>query len=289
MTAADQTILILGHRGLVGRALLRAGGDACVHPMGGREVFDLASPDSVHKLIDEIRPGAVINCAAMTAVDACESQPEKAMALNAQGPQAIAQACAKLGAHLIHLSTDFVFGAGHNRPLREDDEPNPLSVYGRTKLEGERLVAEAWHRSLVVRIAWVFGPDKATLVDKMVELVSQGKKVRIVTDQVGSPTYTPDLAPALLALARQRVTSLLHVVNQGQVSRHAQITRAVELAGLDGAMVEPILSSEFDLPAQRPEYSALDTRRFMRISPGGLPTWTDALARHMTGWMEEAT
>lgn len=280
MKAADP-ILVLGHRGLVGQALARACGEDCLTPPGGHDSFDLARPATIGRLIDDLRPRGVINCAAFTNVDACESQPELAMAVNAEGPGVLAQACRQAGAHLIHLSTDYVFGNGHKRPLTEADQPAPLSVYGQTKLEGERRVLAAGGQALVVRIAWVFGPDKPTLVDKMIGWAREGRALKVVNDQVGSPTYTLDLAPALLELAERRVSGLLHVVNQGLTSRYEFIRRALGLAGLDPERVSPVTSDQMPTPAARPEFSALDTRRFMRVYPGGLPTWTNALARHL--------
>lgn len=278
---AAERVLILGHSGLVGRALLAAGGESCIAPQGGREQFDLTEPRTLERLLADTRPTAVINCAAFTNVDACEAQPELAMAVNAQGPGALARACAAAGVHLTHLSTDFVFGHGHQRPISESEAPAPLSVYGQSKLAGEQLVAQAGGENLVVRVAWVFGPAKPTLVDKLLGLVRRGEEVRVVTDQVGSPTYSVDLAPALLELSRRRVTGLMHAVNKGQVSRFGQITRAVQLAGLDVGLVKPVLTRDLGPAAERPAYSALDTRRLGRIIFGGLPTWTDALARHL--------
>ncbi len=278
--AADK-VLVLGHTGLVGRAVMAASGGRYLAPAGGRREFDLTRPRSMQRLLERTRPAAVINCAGFTDVDACESQPELAMAVNAAGPEALAAACARVGAHLVHLSTDFVFGPGHRRPISESDPPAPLNHYGRSKLAGERRAAAAWDQCLVVRVAWVFGPAKPTMVDKMLARARRGEKLRVVTDQVGSPSYSRDLAPVLLELARRRVTGILHLVNQGQVSRFGLVVRALELAGLDPALAEPVDSRELGLPARRPEYSVLDCRRLRRVYPAGLPAWTDALARHL--------
>jgi dTDP-4-dehydrorhamnose reductase len=231
----------------------------------------------------------VINCAGYTAVDQAEAEPELAWAVNAEGAEAVARACAQAGAHLVHLSTDYVFDGRGRRPYREDDPPAPLSAYGRSKLAGEERVRRVLPGALIVRSAWLFGPGRADFVDKVLARARQGRRVRVVADQVGSPTYTVDLARALVELGRRRVGGVLHVVNAGQASRYELARQAVRLAGLEVELVEPVSSREYVLPAARPAYSVLDSRRAARLLGGPLPTWLDALRRHLAGGGGEAS
>ncbi len=324
MKSAD-TILVLGHRGLLGRAVVEACGRECLVIQGGRRAFDLGgcgpppaqrpepvSPGQARGILDhlrrqlaglgpeaervqagcllarraivEIHPQLVINCAGYTDVDRAESEPELALAVNGAGAGAVALACAEVGAHLVHISTDYVFDGRSRRPYPENAAPRPLSAYGRSKLEGEQRVRRALPGALIVRSAWLFGPGRAGFVDKVLERARRGREVMVVTDQVGSPTYTRDLARALVALARRRVSGLLHLVNQGRASRFELARQCLRLAGLDPEMVKPVTTAELGpAPAPRPAFSALDSRRAARLLGGPLPTWLDALGRYLAG------
>ncbi len=330
--ADAESILVLGHRGLLGQALVEALAGACQVIEAPRQAFDLASakplpraPDksklpppaqaeqawasleelrraiprlgsqaqSLHHRLDlvrrgvvERRPSLVINCIGFTDVDRAEAEPLAAYAVNATGAQAVAQACAQAGAQLIHVSTDFVFDGRAERPYREDDPPAPLSKYGYSKLLGERLVLKALPGALVVRTAWLFGPGRPTFVEAILAQARSGRQLRVVSDQVGSPTYTRDLARALLTLARRWVGGVLNVVNSGQASRYDMARSILSLAGLDPQVVKPISSAELGRPAQRPAYSVLDNSRACQVLGEPLPPWTQALERHMTGSKE---
>lgn len=325
---ADDTILVLGHSGTLGQAILRAGPGQCEVIEGGRRSFDLAAAglkaktcampgpgesklsadqaeavlcwvrgelagdavrgqglhaglDLVRAAILEAKSQLVINCAGYTDVDGAQAHPEAAMAVNAAGVEAVAQACAAAGKHLLHVSTDYVFDGAKGAPYREDDPPAPLSVYGRSKLEGEIRARKALPGVLIVRSAWLFGSGRPSFVDKVIGRVRSGKEARVVTDQVGSPTYAADLAEALIWLSRRRVGGLLHVVNSGRASRYELARQAVRLAGLDQDMVKPVASAEYKRPAPRPANSVLETRRFARLHGGALPPWLDALGRYL--------
>lgn len=321
MTGAE-AILVLGHTGLLGRAVVEACGPGCMVVDDERRAFDLGSESArcpagarvepgeagdslswmvanlpryardaaqVHRGIELMRlgilrlqPALVINCAGYTAVDKAESEPELAMAVNAKGAEAVARACRRAGAGLVHVSTDYVFDGLARRPYREDDPPGPVNAYGRAKLEGERLVLAAHPGACVARSAWLFGPGRASFVDKVLALARRGGPLKVVTDQVGSPTYTRDLAPVLLELGRKGVPGVIHAVNLGQASRYELARRTLALCGLDPELVRPALSRDFNLPAQRPAYSVLDARRLARLRGGPLPTWLDGLRRHLT-------
>jgi dTDP-4-dehydrorhamnose reductase len=321
-------VLVLGHRGLLGRALVTVCGGACQVIEGGREAFDLgragrrpgrggATPTAPLSSAEQARqalatvlgglalrraaaadlhaglemerraiaacaPRLVFNCAGFTDVDGAEVRPDLAQAVNAQGAQAVAQACAEAGAHLVHISTDYVFDGLSRRPYREDDPPAPLSVYARSKLAGERLVGAALPGALVVRTAWLFGPGRVNFVDKVLAQGLRGEPFSVVEDEVGSPTYALDLAEALLDLGRRWVGGVLHLVNEGQASRLELARASLELAGLDPGLVRPITSAELGLPARRPAYSALDAGNAARLRGRALPPWRDALSRYLS-------
>lgn len=325
--AAAENILVLGHRGLLGRALLAACGGPCLVLEAPRGQWDLATwaplrlsgasgrdgqaaPDleqarralpalggqalALHDKLDllglllrETRPGLVINCIGFTDVEQAEAKPGLAMAVNARGAQAVARACAQAGAHLLHVSTDFVFDGQAARPYREDDPAAPLSAYGRSKLEGERLVLAELPGTLMVRSAWLFGPGRVNFVDKVLERGRLGRPFPVVDDQVGSPTYTSDLAQALLSLGRRWLGGVLHVVNQGQASRLELARQALELAGLDPALAQPASSAQAGGQARRPAYSVLDAGRAALALGAPLPPWRDALRRYLCPEEEE--
>jgi dTDP-4-dehydrorhamnose reductase len=328
MLDAEQ-ILVLGHRGLLGQALMAACQGRCQVIAGGRQVFDLtrqpwgapaqapeplAAPEAraslgqvaaslpalgvqaeqLHGRLDllrlalrEGRPRLVFNCLGYTDVEKAEDEPAQAEAVNGQGARAVARACAEAGAHLVHLSTDFVFDGLGRRPYREDDPPAPLSAYGRSKLTGERLVLAELPGALIVRSAWLFGPGRPGFVDKVIAKGRLGQAFPVVADQVGSPTYTADLAQALLDLGGRWIGGVLHVVNQGQASRHQLAQEALELAGLDPRLALPAVSSQAGGRARRPAYSVLDAGRAARVLGAPLPLWQEALARYVAGKREE--
>jgi dTDP-4-dehydrorhamnose reductase len=229
----------------------------------------------------ERRPRLVINCISFNDVDRAETDPAAANAVNATGAQAVAQACARIGSQLIHLSTDFVFEGAAGRPFREDDPPRPLSAYAKSKLLGERLVAESLPGSLIVRTAWLFGPGRPTFVDKVLALARTQGRVQVVEDQVGSPTYSRHLAAALIKLAQGWTVGVLHVVNSGQASRLEMARLALSLCGLDPMLAQPISSAQLGRPAPRPAYSVLDAGQAARILGAPLPPWDRALASYL--------
>ncbi|TFV58661.1 dTDP-4-dehydrorhamnose reductase [Mycobacterium sp. PS03-16] len=257
-----QRLVITGAGGMVGRILA---GQA---RQQGRDVLALTSSEC-----DITDPGAVahavaaddvvVNCAAYTDVDAAESDPQRAHAVNADGPGVLAQACARAGAGLIHLSTDYVFGGDFGgappRPYDVDDPTGPLSVYGHSKLAGERAVLVAKPDAYVVRTAWVYeGAAGTDFVAVMRRRAAGTDELEVVADQIGSPTSAADLAGALLQIADGGVRGpLLHAANGGQASRYDQACAVFEALGADPARVRPVTSDRFPRPARRPAFSAL--------------------------------
>jgi dTDP-4-dehydrorhamnose reductase len=276
-------IVIAGAGGQVGSAVAaRAARD-------GREVLALTSAqwDITDAAAAEriVRAGdVVINCAAYTNVDAAESDPQAAFAVNVTGPQHIAEACTRVGARLIHISTDYVFsgvfGDSGPHPYGPDDETGPLSVYGRTKLAGETAVLTASPKATVVRTAWVYtGGSGNDFVANMRRVADGGETVTMVDDQIGSPTYVADLAGALLQVADGRISKrVLHAANQGAVSRCEQARAVFAGVGADPARVRPISSADNPRPAARPRYSALSSAASERAGLTPLREWRTALA-----------
>jgi dTDP-4-dehydrorhamnose reductase len=238
--------------------------------------WDITDPAAAERFI---QPGdVVINCAAYTKVDAAEEDKDRAYAVNAVGPENVAQACARAGADLIHISTDYVFSGTQRRPYEIDDETGPLSVYGRTKLAGELMTMPEAH---VVRTAWIYeGADGSDFAAAMRRLAGGDGAVDVVADQVGSPTYVGDLVDALLQLADDRSIRepVLHAANEGAVSRFEQAQAVFEAVGADPKRVRPVGSDRHPRPAPRPAYSALSARKSAEAGLTPLRPWRDALA-----------
>jgi dTDP-4-dehydrorhamnose reductase len=226
----------------------------------------------------------VINCAAYTKVDAAETDEARAHAVNAVGPANIAQACARAGAALIHISTDYVFSGvfddGRRRPYEIDDETGPLSVYGRTKLDGELAVLAELPDAHVVRTAWIYeGAGGGDFAATMRRLAAGDGAMEVVADQVGSPTYVGDLVGALLEVADGSIREpVLHAANEGEASRFEQARAVFEAVGADPQRVRPVGSDRHPRPAPRPAYSALSGRKSAAAGLTPLRPWREALA-----------
>ncbi len=274
-------IVITGAGGQVGRYLSADAGRKGLDVLALTSAqWDITDADAAERIIE---PGdIVVNCAAYTAVDAAEADPERAHAVNAAGPGVIAQACATAGARMIHISTDYVFSGsfdGAPRPYDVDDATGPLSVYGKTKLAGERAVHAALPDAHVVRTAWVYTGDGTDFVGTMRRLAAGGDTVDMVVDQIGSPTYVADLVTALLEIAgRPSAPPLLHIANVGAASRFAQARAVFDGVGADPDRVRPVSSEDAPRPAARPPYSALSGRAATAAGLAPLRPWREALA-----------
>ncbi|WP_414687937.1 dTDP-4-dehydrorhamnose reductase [Mycobacterium sp.] len=274
-------IVITGAGGQVGRFLA---GQAARHGHDVRAFtsaqWDITDPNAAER---SVGPGdVVVNCAAYTAVDTAETDEARAHAVNADGAANIARACARVGARLIHISTDYVFsGVFENapRPYDVDDPTGPLSVYARTKLAGEQAVHAALPGAHVVRTAWVYTGVGGDFVATMLSKARGDGPVDVVADQIGSPTYVGDLVAALLQLAAGQIAApLLHAANDGAVSRYEQARAVFAGVGADPERVRPVGSAQYPRPAPRPAYSALSGRKSAAAGLPPLRPWRDALA-----------
>jgi len=275
--------LVFGGAGMLGRAVVAEAEVRGWDALGlSRAQADIEDRGRLLYWAEEFRPEVVVNCAAFTRVDDCETETQRAFAVNGEAVEHAAAAAASSGARLVHVSTDYVFDGEARQPYREDAATAPRSVYGRSKLAGEQW-ALAYERSLVVRTSWLFGPGGPNFVATMVRLIETGQlPLKVVNDQEGCPTYTRFLAAALLDLARAGATGIVHYRNREPVSWYAF---AAEIARLwsGTAAVEPITTAEFPRPAPRPAYSVLDVTRFEAIAGRRVEPWQDGLAEMLAG------
>ncbi len=281
---------------MLGRAVVTEGRRRG-HPVLGlsHAQADLTDRDRLLAWVREFRPEAVLNCAAFTVVDACESEPERAMAVNAEGVVHAAEAAAAAGAVLVHVSSDYVFDGSASEPYAEDAATGPISSYGRSKLAGEAQ-ALAYERSIVVRTSWLFGPGGPSFVTTMLRLIEGGTDpLRVVDDQVGAPTYTPYLARALWDLADRETraagsgpvagrdeptTGVVHYRNREPISWYGFACEIARSWAPEVGVV-PVTTDEFPRPARRPAYSVLAVDRVERLRGRVVEPWGAGLARFL--------
>ncbi|HTH06574.1 MAG TPA: dTDP-4-dehydrorhamnose reductase [Ilumatobacteraceae bacterium] len=254
-------VLVTGAGGQLGLdvvAVWRAAGDDVT--AADRAVLDVCSRSDVMSAVTGVQPDIVVNCAAWTAVDACESDPDRALAANGTAVRWVAEACERAGAHLVHLSTDYVFDGTLDRPYHEWDEPAPQSVYGISKLVGEREALALGPAAAVVRTAWVCGVHGSNMVKTVMRLAAERDELAFVDDQIGSPTFTHDLAVALRRVALDRMSGVVHATNSSSCSWYEFARLVVAETGRDPSMVTPITTAELQppRPAPRPANSVLD-------------------------------
>jgi dTDP-4-dehydrorhamnose reductase len=278
--------VIVGSRGQLGRELVALLGPE-VAWAGDRAEVDVTDAGAVSALVARERPDIVFNATAWNRVDAAETEPAAAFAVNASAPHFLARAARDAGALLVHYSTDYVFDGTAARPYREDDVPRPIGVYGASKLAGEHLVAAAGAEHLLVRTSGVFGRGGSeqkggSFVERILAQARAGQPLRVVADQVFAPTFAPDLAAASIALVRCGARGLYHVTNAGSCSWHELAVAALAAAGLD-VPVEPIPVATLRLAARRPAYSVLDGSRYLERGLPPLRSWRDVLPDALAG------
>jgi dTDP-4-dehydrorhamnose reductase len=269
-------VVITGAGGQLGTDLVRVASDGGHRDVVGvgHDRLDVGDRDAVLAALTSLRPDLVIHAGAWTAVDACEADPDRAWRVNALGSRHVAEAARAAGAHLVAVSTDYVFDGTKPEPYHEWDRPNPQSVYGHSKLAGEQEVLSLLPGAAVVRTSWVCGPNGANMLKTVLRLAGAGGTLRFVDDQRGRPTFTGDLAGLLVELAVSRRAGLFHGTNQGSTTWFGFARDVVTAAGMDPAMVEPIATADLDppRPAPRPANSVLDNAA-LRL--GGLPLLPD--------------
>lgn len=245
------------------------------------EEMDITDEESVNRVIREAAPDAVIHCAAYTAVDAAEDNAELCRVVNAGGTGNIARVCKDLDIRMMYISTDYVFNGQGTRPWEPDDQREPLNIYGQTKYEGELQVEENLEKYFIVRIAWVFGVNGKNFIKIMLNLGKTRDKLNVVADQVGSPTYTFDLARLLVDMIETEKYGRYHATNEGLCSWYEFASEIFKQAGMN-VVVEPVNSDQFPVKAKRPMNSRMSKDKLTENGFVPLPSWQDALRRYLT-------
>ena len=295
-------LLVIGGNGQVGRELRRSLAalgeviattrDGRLHDGSSGIAVDVGDLECLAQVVRDVAPDAVINAAAYTAVDKAETDAEAAFRINGEAPGVLARACAAAGIPLVHYSTDYVFDGQGSRPYREDDPTAPLGVYGASKLAGEQAIAAAGGQHLVFRTAWVYAAHSHNFLRTMLRIGAERDELRVVADQIGTPTPAALIADVSTVAVRQalndtNLSGIWHLVADGQTSWHgfaeAIFAEAVEVGLLRRApLVQAIATEEFPTPAKRPSYSCLDTRMLRQDFGVELPSWRNALRRVLT-------
>ncbi len=271
-------LLVTGAAGMLGRDVVAAAGGAGHEVVAlARAELDITDAEAVTAAVASARPDAIVNCAAWTDVDGAEAAEETATAINGAGAGHVAAAASEAGALLVHVSSDYVFDGTATEPYTEDARTAPQSAYGRSKLAGEHAIATAGARAAVVRSSWLFGPHGPNFVDTMRRLGAERDELAVVDDQVGCPTYTGHLAPALVAVAERGLTGVLHVAGGGRCSWYDLAVATFEEAGI-ACRVRRQSTADLGRPAPRPAFSALaGTRGDAPV----LPPWREGLRAHL--------
>ena len=243
--------------------------------------MDVTDAAACQRVIKEVGPDAVMHCAAYTAVDAAEENVELCRKINGEGTRNIAEVCRELDIPMMYISTDYVFDGQGERPWEPDYERHPLNVYGQTKYEGELAVEELLDKYFIVRIAWVFGVNGKNFIKTMLRLGRERGKVSVVNDQIGSPTYTYDLARLLVDMIQTDKYGRYHATNEGLCSWYEFACEIFKKAGMDHVEVTPVTSGEFPVKAVRPSNSRMSKEKLTENGFERLPSWQDALERYL--------
>ena len=281
-------ILLVGATGQLGRELAGA-----LQPLGPialprRREMDLANPDSIRTAIRAVAPEIIVNAAGYTTVDKAESEPDLAMQVNGIAPGVIAEEARRIDALLVHYSTDYVFDGAHEEPYTEDDPPNPVNVYGKTKLAGERAITAVGGPHLILRASWIYSAQAPNFVLAMLKLGREKKELVVVDDQVGSPSWAHSLAEATTGLLRQperarQETGIYHLSAQGYTTRFKfakrifEIAREIAPASTGTPLLRPITTAEYPLPAARPLNAATSKEKIKRVFGVEMADWETQL------------
>jgi dTDP-4-dehydrorhamnose reductase len=273
-------LLIAGGKGLLGTSVvpvLREHFDCAVYDI---DAWDITSENTGKEMFDLHRPDVLVNLAAMTDVDGCEDNAALAETVNVTGPAVLAALCLAYHVKLIHISTDYVFDGRKDSPYREDDEPNPQSVYGSTKLAGERKILDRDINAAIIRTEWLYGNSGLSFIDKVTKVGRAEGRLKVVNDQHGSPTYARDLAMPLAAVISKNLTGIYHVSNSGSCTWYDLAKAVFSIRRID-VEVSPISSAALGRKAKRPAYSVFDLTKFRRDTGIEMRGWMDALKDYL--------
>ena len=273
-------VLITGSNGMLGHDLIEVLKDNHELILTTSKTLDITDKNRVIEFISENKPGIVINSAAYTNVDGCEENQETAYAVNGDGVGNLALACKEIDCPLVHISTDYIFNGENTRPWVEDDEIGPINVYGKSKLKGEEAILETLDKFFIIRTAWLYGINGGNFPKTMLELAKNNSEITVVYDEVGTPTYTPDLAKAISQLIETDYYGIYHITNSGSCSWCEFARYIFEVADIDVKVI-PVKASEFARPASRPHYSVLENRRWIEKGFEPLRSYRDAIKEYI--------
>lgn len=275
-------VLVTGVKGQLGydvvRELQKRG-----HETVGVDIdeMDITDAAAVERVMTEVQPDAVIHCSAYTAVDRAEEDIEICRRVNVDGTENIAKICKKLNCKMLYLSTDYIFSGDGERPWEPDDEASPLNAYGQSKYDGELVLKKYVEKYFIVRISWVFGINGNNFIKTMLRLGRENGAVKVVDDQIGSPTYTYDLARLLVDMIESDRYGAYHATNEGICSWYEFAKEIFRAAGMDNVSVTPVKSGEFPVKAKRPKNSRMSKEKLVANGFSLLPAWQDAVARYI--------
>lgn len=273
-------ILITGSNGMLGHDLIEVLKDDHELILTTSKTLDITDKNHTIEFICENKPDIVINSAAYTDVDGCETNQETAYAVNGDGVKNLALACKEVDCPLVHISTDYIFNGKNTRPWVEDDEIGPVSVYGKSKLKGEEAILETLDKFFILRTAWLYGINGKNFPKTMLELAKNHSEITVVYDEVGTPTYTPDLADAISKLIETDYYGIYHLTNSGSCSWCEFARYIFEVADVDVKVI-PVTASEFARPAPRPSYSVLENKRWVDNGFEPLRSYKDAIKEYI--------
>ncbi|MDH4162376.1 MAG: dTDP-4-dehydrorhamnose reductase [Nitrospirota bacterium] len=276
--------LVTGKNGQLARSFLRrfesSGTD---HAAPDENVADITDPVKIRELMTSYRPDVVINCAAYNLVDRAEEDRDTAFKVNAVGPAILAEAAQACGAYFVHFGSDYVFDGSKETGLyREDDTPNPLSVYGSSKRQGEENALRNNDKSLVLRLSWVFGEGKQNFIVKLIEWSARSGPLKVTCDEFSVPTSTETVVDVTLRAVQRGATGMFHLTNSGYCSRYEWAKLIVKEMGID-KFIRPVTMASFPLPAKRPAFSAMDNRAIGALTGISIPSWEDAVRSFLRG------
>lgn len=275
-------VLVTGVKGQLGYDVVKECEKRGIEAIGvDVEEMDITDAAACERVITEAKADAVIHCAAYTAVDAAEDNEDLCRKVNAEGTRNIAEVCRKLDIKMMYFSTDYVFNGQGERPWEPDDPREPLNVYGQTKYEGELAVQELLEKYFIVRIAWVFGVNGKNFIKTMLRLGKERGAVSVVDDQIGSPTYTYDLARLVVDMIQTDRYGIYHATNEGLCSWYEFACEIFKKAGMDSVEVTPVTSAEYPAKAARPFNSRMSKEKLTENGFERLPSWQDALERYL--------
>ena len=273
-------ILITGSNGMLGHDLIEALKDNHELVLTTSRTLDITDKEQVFDFISQNKPDIVINSAAYTDVDGCEENQDLAYSINGEGVKNLAFACREADSALLHISTDYIFNGENTRPWVEDDEIGPISVYGKSKLKGEQAILEILDKFFIVRTAWLYGVNGRNFPKTMLELAENHSQITVVYDEVGTPTYTPDLAKAISQLIETDHYGIYHITNSGSCSWCEFARYIFEVVGKDVEVI-PVTAAEFARPAPRPHYSVLENRNWIKKGFEPLRSYKEAIKEYI--------